>query len=186
MNTDKVTKDIVASAVGAKAHFDIWWTLTSEARLRFKIPMTEHADFLEFAHDAHYIAFFIYFAQLFDKRRDASSLASYLRLRKNELDPDLYAQFSMRHVELEEKAKPLLAIRHNLIAHVNALHNEQTLFSTLEATWYGMRDTIYEAGRLVTQLVGGQDPAQIGIPRDGRLNEATIRLLQALGDESDA
>ena len=186
MNRNKITKDIIAAAVGAKTHFDIWWTLASEARLRFSMPMTEHSDFFNATHDAHYVAFFIYFAQLFDKRRDAISLTRYLQLKKADLNSDQYDKFCEWHARLLKNAQPLLEIRHNLIAHVNAMHTENSLFSTLDATWNGMRETIYEVGHFVAQLVGVRDVGQIGIPRDGRLNEATIRLLQSLGEESDA
>ena len=186
MGRGKIEMDVIASAIGAKAHFDVWWTLTSEARLRFKDVMNGYPDFFNSTHDAHYIAFFICFAQLFDKRRDASSLATFLGLRKAELAADEFNRFVAERSALEARAKPLLEIRHNLIAHLNAMHTEITLFSTLDATWNGMRQTIYDTATFTAALVGGPDPGQIGIPRDGRLNEATIRLLQSLGNESDA
>ena len=34
MDRGKIAMDVIASAIGAKAHFDVWWTLTSEARLK--------------------------------------------------------------------------------------------------------------------------------------------------------
>ena len=186
MDRGKLTKDLIDAAIGAKAHFDVWWTLESEGRLRFKQSITDHSEYFGAAQDAHYVAFFVYFAQLFDKRRDASSIKAYLKLIKADIEPEQHAKLCRGHNCLNHRAQPLLTIRHNLVAHTNAMLSEENVFSTLDTTWFAMRDTIYKTSIFVANIIGVSDPGQIGIPRVGRLNEATIKLLQSLGEESDA
>ena len=186
MNYAKIQKDMVDAAIGAKTHFDVWWTLASEGRLRFKQSFKSHSDYLGADSAAHYIAFFICFSLLFDKTKRGGSIAKWLKLGEAKMGAERYKALSSSHDELFKRAEPLLTIRNNLVAHLNAIKSEADVFSELNITWFAMRDIIYDTVRFLADAIGISSPSDIGIPRDGRLYEATIALLRSLGEECDA
>lgn len=103
MQISKVREDIVQAAVGAKVHYDVWWAQVSEGRMRYPAALQQYSDFSGASQDAHYTAFFIYFAQLFDKGRNNSSIPTYLRLAKvalasSEYDRSTPSTSCLRHV----------------------------------------------------------------------------------------
>ena len=187
MTPSKIMSDIVDSAVGAKTHFDIWWAQASEAPLQKRDrPTHDHWDFFSASQDAHYTAFFIYFARLFDRRTDSSSLPTYLKL----LHPDeqlrlaepVWQEFSA----LAVRAVPLVTVRHKTVAHVEAALTEKDVFAPLNITWNEIRAILSDTIDFVVRLRGVQHQGQIGIPREGRMREATFGLLDALSKASVA
>lgn len=180
MKRSKVLADLLQAAIGSKTHFDIWWTQASEGRLLHPGAFDSHRDFLAASQDAHYTAFFIYFAQMFDSRRDVSSLPTYLRLIKNHIEVAKHTELLAEYQALAIRAESLLTVRHTLVAHVSSALDETDVFQPLRITWHEIRDRIYEASDYVSRLAGASSPGEVGIPRDGRLNEATLRVLQAL------
>ena len=180
MRTTKTLADIISSATGAKTHFDMWWAQASEGRQRFVAARNRHSDFFLASRDAHYVAFFIYFGQLFDKRADASSIRNYLNSAKSTIAPDDFAAYTDRHLVISDRAKPLLTIRNFQVAHVNQQLSESDVFAPLKTTWFKVRDTIYDSAAFVAELAGSSNGGEIGIPRDGRLAEATVSLFTAL------
>ena len=188
MQRSKVLTDLLHAAIGAKTHFDVWWTQGSEGRLRFPQAFTAHSDFLAAAQDAHYAAFFIYFAQMFDTRGDVSSIPTYLRLLKSETENGKHSALVAEYQALALRAEPLIKVRHTLVAHVNAVLTENDVFQPLHITWHEIRDRIYQSSGYVSRLAGAASPGEVGIPRDGRLSEVTLGALKALspGKEDDA
>lgn len=181
MRSAKILGDIVDSAIGAKTHFDMWWAQASEGRPEIRAVKDNHSDFFLAAQDAHYVAYFIYFGQLFDKRADSSSIRNYLKAAKSSADPAKFAAHSAIHAALSKRAEPLLKIRHFRIAHLNAQLTETDVFSPLKITWFRIRDTIYDSADFVAQIAGASHGGQVGIPREGRLEEATNALYAAIG-----
>jgi hypothetical protein len=181
MRNAKVLADIVDSAIGTKTHFDMWWAQASEGRLNIAQVRDAHSDFFLATRDAHYVAFFIYFGQLYDKRSDSSSIKNYLKAVKQVAEARALASHEAEHAALMERAKPLLSVRHFRVAHKNAQLTESDVFAPLKITWFQIRDTIYDSAELVAKLAGAKHIGEVGIPREGRLEEATNALYAALG-----
>jgi hypothetical protein len=172
----KMLCDLVVSATGAKAQFDVWWTQVSDAATPFSDKMDEHSAFFRASRDAHYMSFFIYLGQLFDSRNDASSLKNYEKLLKNEAPTKTYRTFKSRFREFEKRGALIRKIRNTRVAHVNARVSETDVFAELDMTWNEIRNLIYDVAGFVAEL----HPDQAGIPPDGHLGKATLRLLRAL------
>jgi hypothetical protein len=180
MKPAKVLADLVSSATGAKAHYDIWWAQMSDAKPQHVEVMNKHSDFFRASQDAHYTACFIYLAHLFDKRPDSSSLPTYLTTIRSGADPTKFQDIESRFSALANRAAPLLTVRHKTVAHIDAGLSEKDVFGSLNITWNEIRNIIYDTAAFVEQLAGAPHQGAIGIPRDGRLGEATLKLLRAL------
>ena len=180
MNRSKVLADLVSSATGAKTHYDIWWAQVSDAKPEFASTMNEHSDFFRASQDAHYTASFIYLAHLFDKRADSSSLPTYLTLIRDQTERMEFQEIKRRYIALANRATPLITVRHKTVAHVDARLSEKDVFAPLNITWNEVRSIVHDAAAFVEQLAGAPHQGAVGIPRDGRLAEATLKLLKAL------
>jgi hypothetical protein len=180
MKPSKILADLISSATGAKAHFDVWWAQMSDAKPQHVGVMNEHNDFFRVSQDAHYTACFVYFAHLFDKRFDSSSLPTYLEAIRSSTDPAVFQIMESRFSALATRAAPLVTVRHKLVAHVDAGLSEKDVFGPLKITWNQIRSTIYDTAAFVEELAGAPHQGAVGIPRDGRLGEATLKLLRAL------
>lgn len=180
MNRAKMLSDLIASATGAKTHFDVWWAQMSDTKPALVGAMNKHCDFFRASQDAHYTACFIYLAHLFDKRADSSSLPTYLSLLRNEIDAPTFQEIEMRYTALAARAAPLIAVRHKTVAHIDARLSEKDVFGPLNVTWKEIRNLIRDTTSFVSELAGAPHEGAVGIPRDGRLVEATLKLLRAL------
>ena len=180
MNRSKVLSDLITSATGAKTHYDVWWAQMSDAKPEFVGVMNKHSDFFRASQDAHYTACFIYLAHLFDKRLDSSSLPTYLALLRNDTDGTKFQEIEERYTELASRAAPLITVRHKTVAHIDARLSEKDVFGPLNITWNEVRNVIHDAAAFVEELAGAPHQGAVGIPRDGRLGEAALKLLRAL------
>lgn len=180
MNPAKILSDLISSATGAKAHYDIWWAQMSDAKPQLVGVMNKHSDFFRASQDAHYTACFIYLAHLFDRRPDSSSLPNYLALVRSSTEPTKFQDIEARFFALANRVAPLITVRHKTVAHLDAALSEKDVFGPLNITWNEIRSVIHDAAGFVEQLAGAPHQGAIGIPRDGRLGEATLKLLRAL------
>jgi len=180
MKPSKILADLISSATGAKTHYDVWWAQMSDAKPQHVGVMNEHNDFFRASQDAHYTACFIYLAHLFDKRSDSSSLPTYLAAIRGSTDPTKFKDIESRFSALARRATPLVTVRHKLVAHVDAGLSEKDVFGPLKITWNEVRSIIYDSAAFVEELAGAPHQGAVGIPRDGRLGEATLKLLRAL------
>lgn len=153
----------------------------SDAKPQFVGVMNKHSDFFHASQDAHYTACFIYLAHLFDKRSDPSSLPNYLKLIRSNTDPTKFQEIEACFSTLAGRVAPLIKARHKTVAHIDAVLSEKDVFAPLNITWDEVRSIIYDTTAFVKQLAGSSHQGvAIGIPRDGRLGEATLNLLRAL------
>jgi hypothetical protein len=180
MKRTKVLSDLIASAIGAKTHYDLWWAQVSDAKPKFASVMNQHSDFFLASQDAHYTAFFVYFAHLFDKRKDASSIQTYIKILNANAKTEDLRELEAHAEMLSKRAAPLLTLRHNIIAHVNAQLSETDVFGPLQITWNEIRSVIHDSASFVAKLAGASYIGEVGIPRDDRLKEAAIKLLSAI------
>lgn len=152
----------------------------SDAKPQYVAVMNEYSDFFRASQDAHYTACFIYLAHLFDKRSDSSSLPTYLAAIRSTTDPTKFQDIESRFSALARRAAGFVTVRHKLVAHVDAGFSEKDVFSPLKITWNQIRGIIYDTAAFVEELAGAPHQGAVGIPRDGRLSEATLKVLRAL------
>ncbi len=179
MISSKILGDLVDSAIAAKVHFEVWWAQASEAKPKLVGLMNAHSDFFHASHDAHYTAFFVNLAHLFDSRADSSSIPTYFSSIRPKTDAVSMAVLEARYAALSVRARPLVIARHKTVAHIDARLNEKDVFAPLNVTWNEVRDIIYESAEFVAKLAS-EPSGSIGIPRDRRLIEATLKLIHAL------
>lgn len=180
MPSSKVLDDLITSATSAKAHFEVWWAQASEAKPAHVPAMNTHADFFNASADAHYTAFFVYLAHLYDKRLDSSSIPTLLRERSASMEPAQLNALQAEYEALALRAQPLLTARHKTVAHIDAKLTEKDVFAPLNVTWNEIRDVVYDSAKFVGKLAGTADLGSIGICRDRRMVEATLKLIRSL------
>ncbi len=178
----KVLSDLVTSAGSAKAHFEVWWALESEAKPALVDTMQAHSDFFRASSDAHYNAFFTYLAHLYDKRRDTSSIKNYLKLATDIISAERHHAHSLEHHALLARATPLVEVRHNTVAHISAKLTERDVFTPLSIRWEEIRAVVYDSAVFVAKLAGTSDLGSIGICRDRRLIDATLKVIRVLAN----
>jgi hypothetical protein len=180
MSPDKILTDLIQSASAAKAHYEVWWAQASEAKPGLVGVMNKHSDFFRASYDAHYMSFFVYLAHLFDKRADSSSIPSYFTAARAIIDQATLQTFEARYSVLEQRATPILTARHKTVAHIDARLSEKDVFAPLKITWKEVHDVISDSCCFVADLASLRGLSAVGIPRDRRLIEATLRLIHAL------
>jgi len=184
MTPSKILGDLVDSAIAAKVHFEVWWAQASEAKPKLVRLMNAHSDFFHASYDAHYTAFFVNLAHLFDPRADSSSIPTYFATVRPTMDAASVAALEAEYAVLSARARPLVIARHKTVAHVDARLTEKDVFAPLNITWNEVRDIIYQSAEFVAKLASAPS-GSIGIPRDRRLIEATLKLIHAL-EKTDA
>ncbi len=184
MVPSKILGDLVDSAIAAKSHYEVWWAQASEAKPKLVGLMNAHSDFFHASYDAHYTAFFVYLAHLFDGRADSSSIPTYFAAIRPNTESGVMAALETEYAALSARARPLVVARHKTVAHVDARLSEKDIFRPLNITWNEVRDIIYESAEFVARLASAPS-GSIGIPRDRRLIEATLKLIRAL-ERTDA
>lgn len=180
MKSKKILSDLITSATSSKAHFEVWWAQVSEAKPDLVAAMNAHSDFFHASADAHYTAFFVYFAHLFDKRPDSSSIPTYFNSMPTNLDSEQLNKLKIEYEALAQRAVPLVKARHKAVAHIDAHLSEKDIFIPLKITWNQVRDIIYDSAEFVARLAGATHSGAIGIGRDRRLIESTLRLINVL------
>lgn len=185
MDRKSILSDVVDSTICARAHFDSWWSLSSEKDESFRDVMQSHSEYFATALNANYTAFFVYFAHLFEKRTDSSSIATYISALRAEQGDSSVEALNAEYEALRERAKPLLIIRHKTVAHIEKTLSGEDLFFSGDITWNEVHQIISDTIIYIIKLCSAKSPGEIGIPRSGRLHEATHRLLDALLNKSD-
>lgn len=180
MNSSKVLADVLDSAAGAKVHFDMWWAMAGEARGELKQAMYANTDYFVAAWDAHYVAFFVCLAHLFDKRADSSSIPTYLSIIENQGGREDLVEIREEYNRLAARAEPMIIARHKTVAHIDAKQTSDEFFSSVEIIWGDARSVLNDSVTLAVRLAHGNDPAELGIPREGRLRDATFKVLRTL------
>lgn len=179
MMPSKILDDLVHSAIAAKTHFEVWWAQASEARPHLVDAMDTYSDFFHASYNAHYIAFFVNLAHLFDPRPDSSSIPTYFSAIRASMDPGALATLEAQYATLAARAKPLVIARHKAVAHIDARLTEKDVFAPLNITWNEVRGIIYDSAEFVAHIAS-KPSGHLGIPRDRRLIEGTLKMIQAL------
>lgn len=176
----KILQDLINSATAAKTHYEVYWAQANEAKSSLLDTLNEHVDFFRASYDAHYVAFFVYLAHLFEKNRDSSCIQTYLSAIALTTDPIQFHDWQVQYKNLAERALPLIRARNKTVAHVDARLSESDVFGPLQITWDDVRMVIYDSAKFVAELAGTTELGSIGIPRDGRLIDSTLKMIRTL------
>jgi hypothetical protein len=166
--------------------FDIWFYFEgSHTRPAIIDTMREYSEFFRFAPYAHFVAFVVSIAAIFDKRRDTINLrylASEMARSK------LLSTQTQTDVDALRQAEPLVSkvaiLRHNAFAHRSAAISYDDVFKKAAVTPFQMRDLTEIALQIANQLgqARGHSPRFFNeLPR-----EDAAAMLQALRGPSKA
>ena len=185
IESSKILNDLVRSASRAKIHYEVWWAQESEAKPDLATVMKEHSEFFLASADAHYTALLINLAHLYDKRPDSSSLFTFLNESVNSIESNYLILLWEEYDALAIRAAPLITVRHKTVAHIDAKLSQQAVFASLDTIRNNqVREIVYDTAVYVAKLAGTNDLGSIGIARDRRLIECTLKLIHALQKNS--
>ncbi len=185
IESSKILNDLIRSASAAKIHYEVWWAQKYEVKPNLATVMNEHSDFFRASADAHYTALFVNLAHLYDKRPDSSCLLTFLNESANFIESNRLVLLREEYEVLANRAAPLITVRHKTVAHIDAKLSEQAVFASLDTIWINqVREIVYDSTIFVAKLAGTTDLGAIGIARDQRFIECTLKLISALQKNS--
>ena len=164
-----------------KAHYDTWWAFVHDGRqdANYKNAMSNSNDFIRVTEQAHYTAAFVYFAHFYDNRKDTSSIPTYLSIIKAEVNADFYNDLVRQFEDLRSRAKPILKIRHKLIAHIDNQLSESDVFDEIGMTWNEIGKVLHDTVEFVV-FMAGSESGLLGIARSGRMSASVLNVLRRL------
>lgn len=180
INKEKILKDIIDSAVCAKAHFDILWAQISECVPEYTDIMNEHSDFFRASRDAHHKAFIMSIAQLYDDDENSSTLRTYLKISAPETPTNKHNELKEKYQKLKTQALPIMRARHKTIAHIDARLTQKEVWLPLKITWNEIKSIVCNTAQFVAELANATHLGAIGIPENKRMNKAVTKLLESL------
>jgi hypothetical protein len=167
----------------SRIFFDIWFYFESnDTRPSLLGTMREFNEFFRFAPHAHFVAFIVTIAALFEKRRDTISLSGLARELENGnlLPPQTQSEIS----RLFRQAAPLVSqvslLRHNAFAHRSASLSYDDVFKMASVTTAQMRDLTEIALQIanhLTRAIGRSEHFFNELPRED--TEAMMKALKA-------
>lgn len=178
-NPDKVLADLVESAIEARAHYQVWWALANQARPRLVARMNLFPDFFAASQRAHFDSMILHLAHLFDKRRDVSSIQTYLRVARASFPVTDVSAVRSRFVPLAKVQAAVAEIRHNLVAHKNVGLTERQVFTQAGVTPNQVRDLILEAAAVVDDFRRRRGWTN-GVFTSDRFSQATLGVLESM------
>jgi hypothetical protein len=139
----------------SRIFFDIWFYFEgNDTRPAILDTMQEYSEFFRFAPHAHFVAFVVSIAAIFDKRRDTINLRLLARemargkLLSTQTQIDVDALFS----QAEPLVSKVAILRHNAFAHRSATISFDDAFKKAAVTAFQMRDLTEIALQIVNQL----------------------------------
>jgi hypothetical protein len=139
----------------SRIFFDIWFYFeSSDTRPAILDTMQEYSEFFRFAPHAHFVAFVISIAAIFDKRRDTINLR---QLAREMTQSRLLSTQAQTDVDaLLKQAEPLVSkvtiLRHNAFAHRSVTISYDDTFKKAAVTPFQLRDVTEIALRIVNRL----------------------------------
>lgn len=179
MTPDKVLEDVRLSVNEAKSHYQIWWALVNLARPRFVGAMNRYPEFFGLSVVAHFDAMTTNVAHLFDKRKDSSSLYTYLSVGGSTLSKETIVELEARVAALAPVAKKVCTLRHKVVAHKDAAKYEEEVFEEAGVKPDEIRDLIEACGVLVEEICKANGWVN-GVFSGNKYADATLGLLEAI------
>ena len=87
------------------------------------------------------------------------------------------AEIRGEYERLAARAEPIIKARHKTVAHIDAKQSSKEFFASVEIIWKDARSVLNDSVSLAVRLANGNDPSELGIHCDGRLRDATFKVL---------
>lgn len=139
----------------ARIFLDIWFYFeSSDTRPLILDTMQEYSEFFRFAPYAHFVAFIVTIAALFDKRRGTISLLHLAGEMKRDglLSIEIETEVSKLVSQAEPLKSKIAILRHNAFAHRSASLSHNDVFAMAAVTPLQMRDLTDIALKIANQL----------------------------------
>lgn len=180
MNPEKILNDLLESINAAKAHYQIWWVISNEARPNFVPAMNQFADFFIATLDAHFNSMIVNLTHLFDKNNDSSTLQNYLQKDKASFHSGELIILNDKVQSLSLVAEPIRKmIRSKAVAHKDARLSEKEIFQNASITPNQIRDLIFSCASLIDDLRQRKGWPN-GVFQDQRFAKSTLNVIQCL------
>lgn len=128
--------------VRARVFFDIWAYFEGDTRAGLLDTMNEFSEFFRLAPHAHFVAYCVTMAALYDKRRDTITLTSLPRelAKKGILTTVVEAEVQVLLAGALPTANKVGILRHNVFAHRSASLSYDDVFKLAAITAAQMRE----------------------------------------------
>jgi hypothetical protein len=140
----------------SRVFLDIWFYFESkDTRPAIIDTMRCFNEFFRFAPHAHFVAFVVHIAALFEKRRDTISLPSLARelKRSNLISEQAAAEIDALLSQADQLAPKVRILRSNLFAHRSAALSYDEAFKMAAVTPGEMRDLTEIALKIANRLL---------------------------------
>ncbi|MBB4373449.1 hypothetical protein GGD63_006272 [Bradyrhizobium sp. cir1] len=167
----------------SRIFFDIWFYFEgADTRPHLLDTMNEFSEFFRFAPHAHFVAFVVSVAALFEKRRDTITLPALSRemARAGMLSPQAYSEVEALISHAEPLAGKVTILRHNAFAHRSARISYDDIFKAAAITPAQMRELTEIALKVANALLrarGHQEQFFNELAREDA--ETMMRVLQS-------
>lgn len=179
MTSEKILRDLLESVIAAKAHYQVWWVLISEARPKFVPTMNQFVDFFITTQDAHFNSMVIKLTHIFDNRNDSSSIRNYLNSDQAAFSASELETLRKKVDELALIAKGLIEVRHKFVAHKDKELNEKQVFENADITPDQIRTLIDSSANLIDDLRRHKGWSN-GVFQSQRFADSTLGVVQLL------
>jgi AbiU2 len=129
LSLDTRLEVLTQQIVRARIYYDLWWLVTgSPSRELIIDQLNQFSDFFRFDNHAHFVSLIVHCTTVWDKNPNAISLP---KLAGEILEPQRFSDHNATRLkisELEKGAAGLLKIRHNAVAHRNAVMDYAGVF----------------------------------------------------------
>lgn len=140
----------------SRIFFDIWFYFEgADTRPDLLDTMNEFSEFFRFAPHAHFVAFVVSIAALFEKRRDTITLPALSKgtAKAGMLSPQAFSEVETLIDQAEPLASKVAILRHNAFAHRSARISYDDVFKVAEVTAGQMRELTEIALRIANAML---------------------------------
>lgn len=180
MSPEKILLDLLESINAAKAHYQIWWVISNEARPNLVPAMNQFSDFFIATLDAHFNSMILNLTYLFDKNHYSSTLQNYLNIDKASFHSDELKILNDKVESLSLAAEPIRKmIRNKAVAHKDAKLSEKEIFQNADITPNQIRDLIFSCASLIDDLRQRKGCLN-GVFQSQRFAKSTLNAIKCL------
>lgn len=183
VTADTVLHDLIELGIEARKHYQVWWALVHEARLRYRPTMNRFSDYFNAAVRAHFDSMALAIARMYDKKSSTSTLAKYLKLDASSFSARELGHFTSCVTQLAARAKVVLKIRHEAVAHKPSDRTERQVFQANPFKPDEIRELIDDSIDLIEQW-RRRKGWNNGVFQSRRFSTSVLGVLEALANSS--
>lgn len=146
--------------VRSRIFFDIWFLYASrETRPKLLPSMNEYSEFFRYDEHAHFVAFVVHIAALYEKRNDTINLKQLISKSRDleKIDDKAKEALNTHFDSVGEVVKKIAILRHNLFAHRSHSIEYEEAFSLAKVTPNEMRKLSDTAFKIVNTLLAAAE-----------------------------